>query len=148
MYPGWLDMGAWWGTWGRVSWYAPGATISAFMKGGLEHWLWCLCSEWLLPLSWPGTCTDIPSKTDHDIIRTLCDDDWHHMVTSHWCGGCWMMTFTSVLKGYKRKMHERVGVTSFKFWAHRAKLTSSRVLWCIQALGLPGISIPKLKPCV
>ena len=59
-----------------------------------------------------------------------------------------MMTFMSVLKGYKRKIHERVGVPSFKFQAHRAKLTSLRVLWCIPAMGLPRISTPKLKLCV
>ena len=53
-----------------------------------------------------------------------------------------MMTFMSALKGYKRKMHKRVGVPvsnskvpGFKFQVHRAKLTSSRVLQCVPASG-------------
>ena len=33
MYPGWLNLGTCWGTLGRVSQYAPGATISPFIKG-------------------------------------------------------------------------------------------------------------------
>ena len=70
------------GTWGRVSWYVPGDAFSPLMKGGLEHPLQCLHSEQLLPLSLPGTCANIPSQTDYDIIRASCDDNWHHMVIS------------------------------------------------------------------
>ena len=33
-----------------------------------------------------------------------------HMVMSWWCKGFWMMTFTSALRGDKRRMCERVGV--------------------------------------
>ena len=55
------------------------------------------------------------------------------------------MIFTSVLRGYKRRMHERVGVpvpvpveSSSKI-----KLAFPRVLWCIRAPGQPGISTSK-----
>ena len=74
---------------------------------GLEHSVQCLHSEWLLLLSWLGTCTDIPTKTDHDIIRVLCDGDWHHRVMFWWCVRFWMTTFTSVLKGYEGWIHKR-----------------------------------------
>ena len=51
-----------------------------------------------------------------------------------------MMIFALALKGYKRKMDERVGVPvsnsrvpNFQFQVHRVKLPSSCVLWCILA---------------
>ena len=107
--------------------YVPGATISPSTKGGLEHLLQhlYLYSEWLLLISWPGTCADFPKK---QIMISL----EHHVVTSKWHKGFRMMTYMWVLKGYKRKMHERMGVPSLKFQTHRAKLTPSRVLQCIQ----------------
>ena len=69
----------------------------------LEFPLWHLHSEWLLSLRWPDVCADIPAKTDYNIIRALCDDNWHHMVMFWWCGVVWMMTFTLILKVFKRK---------------------------------------------
>ena len=59
---------------------------------------------------------------------------------------------TAVLKGYKRKMNERIGVPCFKLETHRAKLTFSRVLWCISAMGLAKnfytqVEITHLVPC-
>ena len=134
MYPGWLDVGCIKVPGDSVMVCAWGCHFSLHERG-LEHPLWDLCSEQLLPLSWPGACTDIPTKTDHDIIRALCGDDWHHMVMSQWCGGFWMMTFMSVLKGYKKEDTQEDRGSRFKFWAHRVKLASSRVLQCISALG-------------
>ena len=55
-----------------------------------------------------------------------------------------MITFTSVLKGYKRKNVSEGGGSKFRF--HREKIHTSRVLRCITALGLPRISIKKRKP--
>ena len=43
-------------------------------KNGLECPLQHLSSEQLLPLSWPGACADIPTKTDHDVIRVSYGD--------------------------------------------------------------------------
>ena len=61
-----------------------------------EHPLQRLHSEWGSPLSIPGTCAWIPTKwaSHHWSIMWWCSDD---------IGVFWMMTFTSVLKGYKRK---------------------------------------------
>ena len=84
-------------------WYVPEDAMPPFTKRGPECLLWHLHSEWLVPLSWPGACADIPTKTDHNVFRVSCENDWHHMMTFWWCGGFWMMTFTSVSKGYKRK---------------------------------------------
>ena len=57
-----------------ISWYAPGTTVFHSMKGGWEHPLWCLCSEWGYPLIIPGTCTWIPAKRA-----------WHHQDIMWWC---------------------------------------------------------------
>ena len=67
---------------------------------------------------------------------------WCHQSIIWWhpSKGFQMMTITPALKGYKRKMHKRVGVPSLRFWVQRAKLTSSRVLQWISVLGWPGIS--------
>ena len=46
-----------------------------------------------------------------------------HVVVYQWCRGFGMI-FTSRLNGYKRKMHERVGIPSCKFRVHWTKLTS------------------------
>ena len=36
MYPGWLDMRVYQSTWGRVSQYAPGTTITPFVKASYK----------------------------------------------------------------------------------------------------------------
>ena len=57
------------------------------------------------------------------------------------------MSFTSK-RGIKRRCRRGVGLLRFQIsssndWAHRAKLTSFRVLGCIPALAYPGISTSK-----
>ena len=66
----------------------------------------------------------------------------HCVVMFQWYKGFQMTTFMSALKGYKRRTHKRVGVPvrvsvqfSSKCQMHRAKLTSTRVLQCVLALG-------------
>ena len=72
---------------------------------------------------------------------------WHHQSIMWWCsddvGVFQMMTFMLVLKGYKRKNAEEGGGSKFQF--HRVKIHTPRVLRCIPALGLPGISIKRRK---
>ena len=51
-----------------------GHHFSLCKKGWPQHPLWHFYSEWLLPLSWPGTCIDYPTENDYDIIGALCDD--------------------------------------------------------------------------
>ena len=104
MYPGSLDAGSCWGTWGRVSWYMPGAAISPFVK---------MCKQ--------SVCFGISAQSDHfhsvDQVhvqtfpsKLIMTSSECPVVTSQWCKGFQMMTFMSTLRGHKRRTHERVGV--------------------------------------
>ena len=70
------------------------------------------CSEQLPLLRWPGTCTDFPTISGHDIIGASGDD-----VLMMW--GFQMMTFMSHLhqgwRGIKGRMHREKGFSVLKF---------------------------------
>ena len=115
------------------------ATVSHSMKGGWKCLLQHLCSKGGYLLSVPGTCAHIPTKK-----RV-----WHHWGIMWWSQmsyddilvtwGFQMMTFMSVLKGYKRKNTWEGDGSKLRF--HRVKIYTPLVLRCIPALGLPRISI-------
>ena len=126
-YPGWLNAGAHCSTWGRVSQYVPGAAISPSPKGGTT------ASTLVSPLR----ATVSALLTGHMqwfLPKQIMMSLEHHVVMSQWCEGFQMMTFKSVLKGYKRRMHKRVGVPvsssqvpGFKFRAQVNLLQSTSV---------------------
>ena len=57
---------------------------------------------------------------EHDIIRATCGHVCHHMMMFWWCGVFQMMTFTSVLKEFKRKNAWEGGSSKLQF--HRVKI--------------------------
>ena len=57
--------------------------------GSVRTFALAFCSEQLPTLRWPGACADFPAKSN----RMTSSE--HHLVTSQWCGGFWMLTFTS-----------------------------------------------------
>ena len=104
-----------------ISQYVTGAGISSFIKGVIR--VSTLASPLRVTIPTQLTCTDFPPKQ----IMTWSEC---HVVMSWWHKGFQMITFMSALKGYKRRIHERVGapvsnsrVPSLKFGVHRAKLT-------------------------
>ena len=117
-----------------------GATVSCSMKREWECVLWHNCSE-------RGYLLSVPTRhmwkhshqTEHDIIRASCDDIRHHIMMSWWCGGFWMMIFTSVLRGvYKGECMRGKGS---KLRVQRIKIYNPLVLRCVTAVGLQGNSI-------
>ena len=99
----------------RVSWYVHGATISPFTKGVTR------ASALVSPLRVTDSAqlTSCMGRFAHP--KQIMTSTEHCVVMSWWCKGFQLMTFMSVLKGHKRKTHERVGVPCFKLQAHRAK---------------------------
>ena len=114
-YPGWLDTGVHWGTWGechgmhlelqlltlcRVD-KSIQLSVCALSEGGCSVYQ-AHVHKFLWKRAWHHWC-----------IMWWC---WGHMMTFWWCGVFQMMTFTSVLKGYKKKNAQEGWGSKFQFY--------------------------------
>ena len=127
-------MGVHQGTLGRVWQYAPGAAISPFIKG-VEH----------------SAHFSVSAQSDHPhsidqvhpwtfLPKLITTSLEHCLMMSQWNKGFLMITFMSVLRRCKRRKQETVRVPVPVEPTSSFKLAFPRVLWCILALGQPGIS--------
>ena len=130
-----------------MSQHASGAAISPPLSWGMIRvFALAFHPEWLPTLRWPGTCTNFPTKSDYDIIRTSSGD-----VPMMWCildDDIYVTRYVKVggIKAWKPGGNGfpvlKFLVPSCTFWgcrAHTVSLIASRVLGCAPTSGQPGI---------
>ena len=101
-YPGWLNAVAYWGTWGRASWYGPGGHSFPLYKKRMKVFTSASVLQERVSAQLTRCMHKHSHQKEHDIFGASCDDVRHHMMMFQWHGGFQMSHLHQYWKGYKR----------------------------------------------